>query len=80
MDFFTVIPEGQGIIQARGIYRQVTLFERKGRVYAKHGGGYVRLNQGGSTSAPNIRWTDLDTPNGSWAEAQGAVTYSEAAK
>ena len=34
----------------------------------------------GSTSAPNIRWTDLDTPNGSWAEAQGAITYSEASK
>ena len=34
MDFFTVIPEGQGIIQARGVYRQVALFERKGRVYA----------------------------------------------
>ena len=80
MDFFTVIPEGQGIIQARGVYRQVALFERKGRVYAKHGGGYVRLNQGGSTSAPNIRWTDLDTPNGEHDERSGYVFYSEVTK
>ena len=34
MDFFTAISEGQGIIHARGVYRQVALFERKGRVYA----------------------------------------------
>ena len=55
MDFFTAISEGQGIIHARGVYRQVALFERKGCVYAKHGGGYVRLIQGGSTGYQAVK-------------------------
>ena len=80
MDFFTAISEGQGIIHARGVYRQVALFERKGRVYARHGGGYVRLIQGGSTSSPNIRWAEIYTPNGEHDERSGYVFYSEVTK
>lgn len=78
MQFFTIIPEGQAIVHGRGVYRQVPIYERGGHVYAKHGGGFIRLTQGGSTSAPNIRWADVDTPVGSWAEEKGYVTYTGA--
>ena len=80
MEYFTVIPEGQAIMVSRGVYRQVPVYARGGKVYARHGGGYVRLIQGGATSAPNIRWAELDTPNGAHEERGGYVFYSEAVK
>lgn len=75
MNFFSVIPEAQGIIHAAGVYSQVALYERGGRVYAKRGSGFVRLSQGGATSAPSIRWAEIDTPLGQWREAGGFVEY-----
>lgn len=80
MEYFTVIPEGQAIMVSRGVYRQVPVYVRGGKVYARHGGGYVRLIQGGATSAPNIRWAEIDTPNSAHDECNGYVFYSEAAK
>lgn len=75
MNFFTIIPEAQGIIHANGVYAQVALYERGGKVHAKRGNGYVRLSYGGSTSAPKVRWAELDTPLGSWRETGGCVEY-----
>lgn len=75
MNYFTQIPEGQIIILKNGIYQQVAAYERAGRIYAKASGGYVRLNHGGATSAPNVRWHEIDTPNGVWREDGMAVTY-----
>lgn len=75
MNFITAIDEGQAIIHSRGIYRQVPLYQRDGKIYAKHGGGFVRLSQGGATSAPNIRWAEIDTPHGTTEEKAGFVTY-----
>ena len=80
MDYFTIIPEGQAIMVSRGVYRQVPVYARGGKVYARHGGGYVRLIQGGSTTAPNIRWVEIDTPNGAHVERNGYVFYTEATK
>lgn len=76
MNFITAIPEGQAIVHSRGVYRQVPLYERGGKVYAKYGGGFVRLSSGGATSAPNVRWADLDTPNGAYEEKGAAVVYT----
>lgn len=76
MNFITAIPEGQAIIHSKGVYRQVPLYERGGRIYAKHGAGFVRLSQGGATSAPNVRWAEIDTPNGTHEEIGAAVVYT----
>lgn len=75
MDYFTAIPEGQAITHINGVYRQIPIFERGGKIYARHGAGYVRLFQGGQTSAPNVRWSDIDTPMGQWTEHTGYVFY-----
>lgn len=80
MEYFTVIPEGQAIVVTRGVYRQVPVYARGEKIYARHGGGYVRLIQGWSTSAPNIRWVEIDTPNGAHVERNGYVFYTEATK
>jgi hypothetical protein len=77
MNFFTIIPEAQGIIHSRGVYRQVPLYQRgDGRVYAKIGSGFVRLSQGGATSAPNVKWAEgLYAPEGHFNEAGSFVQY-----
>ena len=80
MEYFTVIPEGHAIVVTRGVYRQVPVYARGEKIYARNGGGYVRLIQGGSTSAPNIRWVEIDTPNGAHVERNGYVFYTEATK
>ena len=80
MEYFTVIQEGQAIVVTRGVYRQVPVYARGEKIYARHGGGYVRLIQGGSTSAPNIRCVEIDTPNGAHVERNGYVFYTEATK
>lgn len=63
MNFFTIIPDAQAILHARGVYRQVPLYARGEKVYARYGGGYVRLSVGGATSAPNVRWAEFDPGN-----------------
>ena len=76
MNFFSIIPEGQAIVHQRGVYRQVPIYERDGKVYAKYGAGFVRLIQGGSTSAINIRWAEIDPGQGSHEERSGYVFYT----
>jgi hypothetical protein len=75
--FFTAIPEAQGILHSGGVYRQVALFQRKGQVYARYGAGFVRLSQGGSTSAPKVRWAEgLYAPEGTFKEGGAFVEYT----
>ncbi len=75
MDYFSEIPEGQAIVMTRGVYRQVKLYERGGKVYARHGSGLVKLSQGGSTSAMNVRWMQIDPGDGGYKEERGSVFY-----
>lgn len=75
MKYFSAIEEGQAIVLSNGSYRQVPIFERGGRVYAKYGAGLVRLNKGGSTSSKNVRWSELDAPNGVISENGHEVRY-----
>ena len=76
MNFFTIIPEAQAVIVVRGVYRQVPLFERGGKIYAKIGNGFVRLMQGGGMSTPAGKWIEYDVPEGEAVEAQGYLTYT----
>jgi hypothetical protein len=76
MDFFTPIPEAQAIVMTRGVYRQVPLFTRGGKTYAKIGSGFVRLMAGGGMSTPVGKWIDVDAPEGILTEHQGYLTYS----
>jgi hypothetical protein len=75
MLFFTVVPDAQAIVHARGVYRQVPLYLRGQKLYAKYGAGFVRLSQGGSTSAPNVKWSEIDAGDGRYQETGGYVAY-----
>lgn len=60
MQRFKQIDDGQAIIKVGNVYKQVDLFSRGGGVYAKAGGGFVRLHAHGYTSVPRIKWLELD--------------------
>lgn len=57
MSFFKPLdePEQFAIIVEGGVYKQAPLFTRAGHLYAKFGGGFVRLGSDGSTSRPKLR-------------------------
>ena len=82
MNYFTVIPEGQAILNTKGVYRQVMIYRRldsiceyDGRIYAKYGAGFIKLAQGGTTSHPNVRWLGIDPGEGRYLEAKGGVWF-----
>ena len=76
MKYFSICDEAQAIIHTRGVYRQVPVYQRGENLYAKHGSGFVRLAAGGVTSAPNIKWSEIDTPQGEWSEKGHMVVYA----
>ena len=54
--------DGTIILTSRGVYREAKLGLLEGRVYAKHGTGYVLLFSSGSTTAGKITWRRHDEP------------------
>lgn len=55
MSFFKQVEGEAAILVNNGIYTQVDLYERDGYLFAKHGGGFVRLMADGSTSRAKLR-------------------------
>ena len=48
--------EGEAIVLvSNGVYKQVDIYKRDGYLYAKAGGGFVRLNSDGSTTKAKTR-------------------------
>lgn len=55
MNFFQQIEGEACIIIDRGVFKQVDLYERGGELFAKLGGGFIRLMSDGSTTKSNAR-------------------------
>lgn len=68
MDRFHIIDEGAAITLCKGVYRQVKVYQRGGKIYAGHAGGYIRLYKSGGTSLPHVSWKDIDAPGGTVRE------------
>jgi|2_EtaG_2_1085320.scaffolds.fasta_scaffold73754_2 hypothetical protein len=60
MDLFHIIDDVQVITRSRGVFRQVALYRRGNTLFAKHGGGYVKLMSKGGTSAPKVSWVNIE--------------------
>lgn len=58
MGFFKQVEGEAAVVVINGVYRQCDVFERDGYLYARAGGGFVRLFADGSTTKPKMR---LDT-------------------
>jgi len=59
---FKQIEGDSAIIAEGGVYKQADLYTRSGYLFAKAGGGFVRLYADGSTSKPKCRIDTLATP------------------
>ena len=72
-DKFHVINDATVVLREKGIYRQVAVFRLGQRLFAEYRkGAFTALITGGGTSAPNVSWSDLDTPQ-PFAHREGRV-------
>lgn len=61
MNFISKIDNAFAWMKRGGVYQQAELYRRGEQIFAKFGGGYVRLSASGATSAPRIIWQEIDT-------------------
>lgn len=59
MTFFTIIQGASALINSGGVYTQSELYARADGIYAKKGSGFIRLGIGGATSAPRVKWAEI---------------------
>jgi hypothetical protein len=55
MSFFQEVEGEAAVLVENGVYKQVGLFTRDGFLYAKIGGGFVRLMADGATTKAKLR-------------------------
>jgi hypothetical protein len=58
-DLFHIVEDAQVILRHKGVYKQVKVFRRAGRVYAGWGSGFIQLLASGGTSKPDVQWESL---------------------
>lgn len=59
MKVFSPIDEGQAILREGGVYKQVPLFTYDGRVFAKHGSGFIGLYKHNfATTKATVAWVE----------------------
>lgn len=75
MNFFTRVEDGHVIVRRGGVYRQADLFHRKEKLFARIGGGFIRLAAGGATSVTAVSWLEIDCGDASYIEKNGAIAY-----
>lgn len=51
---FKLLDGETAILQQGGVFKQADLYEWDGKLFAKHGGGFIRLKENGSTSKDGI--------------------------
>ena len=52
--------EGETVIlRSRGTFTQNEVYTYNGELFAKKGGGYIRLLEKNATSIPSVLWQDL---------------------
>lgn len=60
MALFHRVEDSFAVLLKSGVYRQSELFERNDFLYAAHGTGFVKLQQNGHTTVPEILWDSID--------------------
>lgn len=60
---FHKIEDAVIILVSKGTFKQTDVYQRSGYIYAKHGGGYVRLQKHEKgTSCPKLNYDELYLP------------------
>lgn len=53
--------DGIVVLSSNGSYKESSLVELDGSVFAKHVSGFIRLKENGRTSHPKVFWNSLRT-------------------
>jgi hypothetical protein len=48
------------ILRQRGVFKQVDVYRREEKLYAKAAGGFIGLKREGGTTKPEISWEHLE--------------------
>ncbi|MEN6527578.1 MAG: hypothetical protein ABFD65_13935 [Candidatus Polarisedimenticolia bacterium] len=68
---FHEIDAASVVLAGKGVYRQAKLYRRydgaEHQLFARWGGGFIRLQGQSGTSLPHVRWLDLDIDGGALA-------------
>ncbi len=75
MHLFTKIEDGFAHLYSKGVTREVPIFELNNLIYAKYGGGYIRLRGRNGTSVASVTWDDIHPGDGSFVENTFDLTY-----
>jgi len=57
---FKEIDDSIAILKYKRSFKQAKCYEREGVVYARDGGGFVKLAVNGSTTNCDIKWVELE--------------------
>lgn len=57
---FNIVEGAFVVTLEKGVWRQVDLFEREGKIFAKQKGGFIALMNNGTTSVPTVKWHGIN--------------------
>lgn len=80
MSLFQQIEGDVAVLSQNGVYKQVDVYERDGALYAKHGGGFIRLYADGATSQSKVRLDVLHFEGPLFKDALGRLFCHDKAK
>lgn len=77
MSFFKEIEGEAAVLIENGVYKQVPLYSRDGYLYAKVGGGFVRLMADGATTKAKLRLDTLSWTGALYRDGLGRLCSSD---
>lgn len=66
MSLFHQVQDAHVVLQSKGVWRQATVFEHDGALYAKWGSGFIGLRmhfETKGTTLPSVIWSHLEGVN-----------------
>ncbi|MBN7763730.1 hypothetical protein JYP52_21560 [Nitratireductor aquibiodomus] len=73
MSFFQQLEGEAAVVIENGVYKQVDLYARHGRLYAKVAGGFVKLMADGSTTKARMRLETLSFDGDLYRDKMGRL-------
>lgn len=74
MNLFHQIDDAVAHLLSRGVYREAKCYRRGEQIFAKWGGGFIRLLGQGGTTLSSVSWQEVEGP-GIALKATGRVPY-----
>ncbi len=70
---FKKIEDSFCVLFTKGSYKQVEIYEREGLIFAKFGGGFIKVYQNGYTSKNEVVCKGINCMGVIWKEGAGGL-------